>query len=423
MARILVSQHYSRNMGNVSLLYTLVEALKEELPEAKITVGSFEPDETRKLFDYDCCEWPFVTRHLVDRKGAKRVLAGLVELSLIVMQIMAAVAVRLRFAKVEQLRGRLRPLGIICESDVVISPGGHLFTSFNPFIGVCAHFFPCFLAWIVETPYVVIGQTLGPFFGLWRHPDAMITSFLLRKASYVSTREYSSFENLGEYGIPTEKIKKTSELVFLYPEEPKDGEKAVANDQAEVLGITFHHIYYKYWMTTEDYVQRMSDFLRRVTDRFDFSVKFISMEKSYKGRGDGSLLKLIKSRLPEELDIELVNVDMGAKKVLDIFGGLDFLCATKTHSVVYGLRKAVPTLAVAYDPKTLEFMKEFHVERYSIPLKDFDSEEAYKRFSELVMNKNRVKRELASALPRVQMEALANIHAINATLERQTSTP
>jgi len=418
MARVLISQHYSRNIGNVSLLYTLVETLKKELPEAGITVGSFEPDETRKLFDYDCCEWPFITRHLVDRKGAKRVLAGLVELSLIVMQVLVAVAVRFGFAKAEQLRGRFRPLRIICGSDVVISPGGHLFTSFNPFIGVCAHFFPCFLAWLVKTPYVVIGQTLGPFFGLWKHPGAMITSFLLRKAAHVSTREESSFENLTKCGIPTGKVKKTSELVFLYPEKPGKSAEAPSYGQPEVLGVTFHHIYYKYWMTTEDYVQRMCDFLRRVTDHFDLSLRFISMEKSHKGRGDVALLNIIRSRLPEELDIEIVNVDMGAKKVLDIFGSLDFLCATKTHSVVYGLKKAVPTLAIAYDFKTVEFMKEFGVERYSIPLQDFDSQEAYKRFSELLMNRKGVKAQLTAALPKVEKQALENIHAIKAAMER-----
>lgn len=69
--KIFISQHYSRNKGNVSLLYTLVETIKKTYPKVEVVVSSFDPTDSAHQFGYKTCEWPFPTRRIVDAKKKK----------------------------------------------------------------------------------------------------------------------------------------------------------------------------------------------------------------------------------------------------------------------------------------------------------------------------------------------------------------
>jgi len=176
---VLISQHYSRNKGNVSLLYAFVESLKQRFSQVRIVVGSFEPEETHELFGYECCEWPFRTRAMADAHGVWKVILGVMQIGSLASQIVLAVLLRCRLIRPSWLRGPFAPLRIIAESDLVVSPGGHLFTSLNHFVGVWAHFTPCLLATLVGTPYAVVAQTLGPCYGMWRRPSIWLIRFLV----------------------------------------------------------------------------------------------------------------------------------------------------------------------------------------------------------------------------------------------------
>jgi colanic acid/amylovoran biosynthesis protein len=410
---ILVSQHYSRNKGNVMLLYSLVETLKEQVPGARIVVSSFEPEETAKLFGYECCEWPFRTRRLKESRGLTRMQRALSEMAHLLAQVGLALLLRWRIFNPSSLGRPFHPLHMLHQSDLIISPGGHLFTNFNPFIGVCAHWFPYLLAVLMGKRYAILGQTLGPFFGAFRRPTIWMTRFLVKHAALVSVRDSCSLSTLQDCGIDTAAILKTSELVFLLPDH------GVSNASPDpfpgrdpVVGFTFHHLYYKRWMNKEQYICRMAAFIKRIHERFGFHFRFISMESSIQDRGDAPLLREIIARLPVSVRVDISDTGMDPRELIPVFAGLDFLCATKTHSVVLGLRKRIPTLAVAYDTKTSDFMAEFHQQEFCVSLENFDPDAAFERFERLVQAACSVRSVLHQKLAFVQEQARENFYAV-----------
>jgi colanic acid/amylovoran biosynthesis protein len=99
--------------------------------------------------------------------------------------------------------------------------------------------------------------------------------------------------------------------------------------------------------------------------------------------------------------------------LLNIFANLDYLVATKTHSVVYGLRKCIPTLAIAYEKKTDDFMKDFQQEDFSVQLSTFNSEHAFNVFSNLVEKDLDVKNTIQNKLAEIQARSFENIELLS----------
>ena len=406
--KIFFSQHYSRNKGNISLLYATVEVLKKKYPDAEIVVSSFDPDDTNKTFGYDTCEWPFLTRKIVDAGGLKKILIAAIQSFYVIMSVLIAMLLRFKIIKPSKLGTSFNALKEIYESNVVISPGGHLFTNYNKIVPVFAHFFPCLLSSIVKIPYVVMAQTIGPFFGTWSIPGKIMTRFVLRKADVVTIRDNNSFEQISKLNVKTRDIRQTNELVFLYP----DDEEFTVSKTKNKLGITFHHIYYKRWMTKEDYIERMVKFINQLIKNHNLEISFISMEKGSEHKSDIPLLKEIKGKLSDPNKVEIVTISQSPNELLRVFESLNFLIATKTHSVVYGLRKCIPTLAIAYEKKTDDFMSYFEQENLSIPLSDFDPDIAVDKFQEMVLKEVEIEDTIRKNLISVQTQAMENIELL-----------
>lgn len=406
--KIFISQHYSRNKGNISLLFTLVEVTKQQYPDAEIIVSSFEPEDTFKTFGYKSCEWPFLTRNIVDNKGFKKIVTSFIEVFYVIMSVIIATSIRLKIINANTLNSRFTAIKEIYHSNVVISPGGHLFTNYNKIVPVFAHFFPCFLAVIMKRPYFVMAQTIGPFFGVWSIPAQILTKFVLKHADIVTIRDSNSFDQISKLKIKIKDIRQTNELVFLYP----DNEAFKVSKPNNSLGFTFHHIYYKRWMTKEDYIGRMVSFINKINKNYNFEISFISMEKTIENKSDIPLLKEIKSKLDKQSNIEIVTISQSPNELLSVFESLDFLIATKTHSVVYGLRKCIPTLAIAYEKKTDDFMRCFNQENLSITLSDFNAENAFERFENMVLRQVEIRKKVKESLISVQSKSLENINLL-----------
>lgn len=166
------------------------------------------------------------------------------ELFYIILSILISFFIRFKFINPQKFNGRFNTLKEMHESNVVISPGGHLFTNYNKFVSVFAHFFPCFLSVIMKKKYVVMAQTIGPFFGTWKYPAQMLTKFVLKKAEIVTIRNRNSFDQIDKLNIKINDLRLTNEIVFLFPENIEKTKSDSINLKKK-LGFTFHHIYYK----------------------------------------------------------------------------------------------------------------------------------------------------------------------------------
>ncbi len=405
--RVYIAGHYSRNKGNVTLLYVMVSLLEKIPGITELVISSFEPANTRKIYSWPCVEWPFNFRSTTDAKGIHKILEGMWMLLKGSGLALLAILVKMRLMSRKTCYNLSSSLKAIGTSDLLISPGGHMFTNYNHFPGITAHFFPCFLAYHLGVEFMIMSQTIGPFFGRWKYPSVQMTKYLLRRASYVAVRDSNSLETLKELGERPKQLEKSNETVLLFPYERSsdttDAKKA--HDEFRV-GFTFHHIYYKRWMSDSDYIERMVKFIDLINQDNLMEIDFIVMDQSAGGKGDKSILELIHAAVKHPDRIRLVDLDMDPREIIRYYDSLDALVATKTHSVVYGLRCAVPTLGIAYERKTEDFMRDFHQSEYCIRLSEFDPYVAARRMSSIIENREEITNVLHARLEVLQAEAL-----------------
>ena len=173
-----------------------------------------------------------------------------------------------------------------------------------------------------------------------------------------------------------------------------------------LLGI--HHIYYKHYFCKEVYVSKMVDIFNSILNSYDCHLLIIPMEDNIKAGGDRPIIKEMMSRVVNKDHIHMVTDDLDSMETANIISLTDVFIGTKTHSIVYGLKTATPTISISYQQKSTEFMKLFEMERNVIPLKDLNTSDFIRIFKEVLSNRDTIKAKLKEKYPEVQKLAEEN---------------
>jgi len=271
---------------------------------------------------------------------------------------------------------------------------------------------------------MIYAHTVGPFFGLFGPITEIITRKVLNRTSAISVREKNSLEVLNKLGVKPDSVTKTGESVFLMPLPSKEsidvinereGIRSETGDQ--VVGITIHHRYYRHWYSKDEYVELMARMVDYLVEEFNVKVVFIPMEYNRDGKGgDRPLAQEIRSSSRHENNVLVITADYSPLETMGIVGNVDMLIATKTHSVVFGLRMGIPTLAIAYHVKAREFMKEFDLEEFTIDLNIFNLSDFSLKAKRLWNTREEVKGKIQERLPKVQLKAAENTDILGSLL-------
>lgn len=422
MKNLLILQHYSPNKGNAALLFSLVENIKILNKSINIIVSSYDPKDTKHIFNYNAIEWPFIFRKIADNKGILRYKNLIIEIFKLILLILVCAFVKFHLIPDKVLKSKFLFIYWIKKADLILYPGGHLFTNFNHFPGNLIHFFPSMILRIMNRNYIILGQTIGPFFGFYKIPTMLITKFVLDGAQVISIRDTNSFKSIYKLNIPKRKVIKTSDVVLLFPKDiiKKTNIKKLFDNESKILGITIHHIYFKHWMCKNDYINYVSNFIGYVIGKYNFNVVFLSMEKKRFLNSEWDLINQIIANIDEKNKVKILNIPFNPKYTISSLKSIDYLYATKTHSVVFGLLMDIPTLAIAYQQKSIDFMNEFNLIRFSVKLKDKNLSECKIKFDDLVRNEMKIKNQIEKKLKFITKNAYINIKLINNELFKET---
>jgi colanic acid/amylovoran biosynthesis protein len=421
---IFIIQHYSPNKGDSAVLCSMLYSIQKSIPDAKIKVASFNPEQTYQTYGVDSVDFVFKLRSMTRGSLLKKLSMGILEL------LWMCIAYLWAFFGKKELKTsilsfeRRASLNTYIWSDVVVCPGGHFFTNFNRFPGILSHYFALRIAQILTKPTMIYGHTIGPFFGFLGSITKIITRRVINRTSAITVREENSLDILNKLGVKPDLVAKTGESVFLMPLPAKQNiyvineREAIRNETGDpVVGVTIHHGYFKYWYSKDEYVDLMARMVDCLVEEFNAKVVFVPMEynRDRKG-GDRPLAQEIRSASRYENNILVITADYSPLETMGIIGEVDMLIATKTHSVVFGLRMGVPTLAIAYQEKSREFMKEFDLEEFTIDLNTFDLSDFSLKVKKLWSTRHEVKEKIKENLPLVQLKASENDNILGALL-------
>jgi len=418
MKRLLIVQSYNANKGNSSVIHAMKRTLLAGWPDLCIALTAYDPNKAQQEYGLESSDWLIDLRRIKlakakALKGLYIICEGLWILYSMLWLIISRIGLHLPVPRFKK-----KTIQLYLRSNVVVLPGGHLFTNLNSFITNLAHFYGLFFAVGLKKRCMIYAETIGPFFGIWGPISFLLTRFLLKKVDAVSVRDKNSLQ----YCRGLKNVYLTAECVFGLETDRSLAEHLpdvvrMESDGRLRVGATIHHIFYRRFFSHAQYVALMAAIFDRIIADFDAEILVIPMEDSCHGGGDRPIIREMIGAMKEAQHIHVLEGDHDCILTSSVLARMDIFIGTKTHSIVYGLKSSVPTISISYHDKANEFMEMFGMLDHAINLKELTVEALLGIFRKVVQNRAQIADIQQKALNRIRHDALENNKLLMALFE------
>ena len=365
MYNILISGYYGfDNIGDESILRTLITSLREKIPDCRLTVLSHNPASTREKYGVEAVE---------------RMSPGAI-------------------------------LRAVRRCDMLISGGGSLLQDVTSSKSIHYYLFIIRLAKLLGKKVFIYSQGIGPIDHAF---NRRATARALKKADGIVVRDERSAKLLEQIGLPQERIVITADPVIRM----KRPDRKVGREILARAGIKKDGRLTVGWAIREK--NRDSTFVREITEcirwlRENYDAESVLIPFHYEE--DREVCSVIAERTngaAKCLSEKYLSEDM-----LSIIGNMDVLVGVRLHSMIYAAIMGVPIIGVSYDPKCTAFLNSVGLD--SLSTRETFSAEAFKaEFARVLETGKEQTAAVAENMRRLQKELDTNEEMIRDIMEGQ----
>lgn len=378
---ILLFNQYAGNKGDRAVLYATCRMLKGLHPNANIVVSTSSPELYDGYSYYKENNIRFVpTAWDYTRVESCRIYWKLLNrFSKYTFTILREVYLRKCFYGITCYFINPQFRKAVKQADVIISVGGHHYCTLLSRDLVSGINFDAMAVRLQEKAFTCFSQTFGPF-DFHNSRNLLLTRDILSH-SKLYPREKDSHKMLLKFQVPEENITMTYETVLSLSRE--FSEYILPTLRSKSVGISIYATQlYTYTVEAENnYLQGISTLCNYVIG-LGYDVKFFPME--LKGIPDDRpyIQRIIEQvKCPEKCYV--YDNDLETADHLREVSKCQLFVGHKTHSTIFALATGTPLLAIAYHPKTIEFMRQFDMEQFVLDDKVMTGDKLISMFDEL----------------------------------------
>lgn len=317
--RILISNSYSGNVGDLAILQAMVDQLS---PISKsITVHSSNPQVSSRFCPGAACR-DFVVSY--ERKPGIRIINKLKRLHLYSMMLLSGLLKKNLTARPQ--------LDDFLNCDIMLSSGGGFLSSDYPLMHA---YLEILLSKLAGKRVVIYAQSVGPYNGIG---SSLFPSFVLRMADLIILREKKSKRILHKMGI--RKVYVTADAAFAIPPPPKTRRRReVILCPRKPLG--------RFRGSEENYMQFLSELAKALLRR-GWKVTLLPTTKH-----DIDYHALLD--MPDEVEFidRLLSPDLAAR----LISRAEFLVSSRMHPIILGSLTGTPFVAMGWEFKLEELSR------------------------------------------------------------------
>lgn len=409
MKKLLIVQVVNANKGNSSVIFAMKKSLLEHYSDIDIALTAFDPGKAEKEFELNAAGWIIDFKNMKHASSKVQMLLFMLKEFLWILYSLLWIIFFKIGLKLPLPTFKRKTIELYLNSDVIVLPGGHSFTNFNGFPLNISHAYALLYAKWLGKKTMIYAQTVGPFFGKFGGLTKIITDYVVKHTDIVSVREEDSLKNCPK----NKKIYVTAETVFALPSDRDIAKQLHDLDELKksskpIVGVTIHHIYYKHFLTREEYVKLMATLFDKIIEKFNCNILIIPMEVNYQSGGDRPIASEMIALCKHKEDIHILAGDHDSLITSSVIANMDIFVGTKTHSIVYGLKSNTPTISISYQQKSNEFMKMFNVLDNAINLESLNVDDFMAIFERVVENRKKYEAIEKEAYAAIKEKALNN---------------
>jgi len=385
------------------------KSLLEHYSDINIALTAFDPGKAEKEFELNAAGWIIDFKNMKHASSKMQMLLFMLKEFLWILYSLLWIIFFKIGLKLPLPTFKRKTIELYLNSDVIVLPGGHSFTNFNGFPLNISHAYALLYAKWLGKKTMIYAQTVGPFFGKFGGLTKIITDYVVKHTDIVSVREEDSLKNCPK----NKKIYVTAETVFALPSDRDIAKQLHDLDELKksskpIVGVTIHHIYYKHFLTREEYVKLMATLFDKIIEKFNCNFLIIPMEVNYQSGGDRPIASEMIALCKHKEDIHILAGDHDSLITSSVIANMDIFVGTKTHSIVYGLKSNTPTISISYQQKSNEFMKMFNVLDNAINLESLNVDDFMAIFERVVENRKKYEAIEKEAYAAIKEKALNN---------------
>ncbi len=352
---ILLIHQYAGNKGDRAVLNTTCRLLHDINPDARIWVSTSSPElwNNEKSF-YDSLNVSFIPSawdYTRNSSLLSKVLNKFKKYTFTLLRESYLVGLR----KLPRLL--LNPAFRQCASsaDVICSVGGHHFTTLLSRDLVSSINFDAAAACLYPAPKIALPQSFGAF-EFHNARNKKFTTAILRQFKKLCVRESSSNEALEQLGITTETIENVPETVLALNLLCKDYKEP--NRREQLVGIAIYATVKRSLSERNEYTRIIANVASYLISK-GYRVRFFPMEIKGTEPDDRPMIHEICNQINGN-NYDILEEDLPADKHFAEVAKCRAFIGHKTHSTIFALASGTPLLAIAYHPKTTEFLTQFN---------------------------------------------------------------
>lgn len=414
--RILITDvHCASNRGDCAILHGILLMVGRAFPGAQLKLLTEYPDVARAFFDLPAEQsrmprFRFSNLKMVLGIGYALVCAGAHRLG-----------IRLPYREKVWRKLALWPL---FETDYVISTGGGIYNDFYS-QGCIGRLASLMFARILGKPVVMLCQSFGPFN---KTTFRTFARFCLNRVNLITTRDRKSLEWLHSIGVRT-RVELTADAAFVLTGNLKNAPAALhrleplplpAGDRMRVSISVRTWAYYSRDNAESDYVRTLLEVTRWLIEENGADVYFVSTCTGFGDyhKDDRIMANRLVDQLPPQIRprARVLCNEYSPAELSAFYGAMTLHIGTRMHSNILAMLAGTPVVALAYEFKTLELMRELGLPKYGIDIENLSPEGIKQRVRDVLANRAQL-----VATIRQGIERLRDLASVNERLLREVA--
>ena len=384
---ILLFNQYAGNKGDRAVLYATCRMIKDIAPNANITVSTSSPELYDSYTYYKDNNITFIPtawdyNNVASCRAYWETLNRFKKYTFTILR-----EVYLKKCSYGITRFFINPLfrKAVKQADTIISVGGHHYCTLLSRDLVSGINFDAMAIRLQNKSFTCFSQTFGPF-DFYNNRNLQLTRDILSN-SQLYPREQDSRDILLKFQIPEKNITSTYETVLSLSREVT--EYTTPSSREKSVGIAIYCTQKRTPEVEENYLFSISSLCNHVI-KLGYDVKFFPMELKGTGPDDRPYIRRIIERVECPEKCYVYDKDMETADHLREVGKCQVFVGHKTHSTIFALATGTPLLAIAYHPKTIEFMRQFGMEEFVVDDQILTKDKLIAMFDQLSTNIDKV---------------------------------
>ncbi len=346
------------NGGDEALLMGTLQGIKDHVSNPQINVLCRDPILTRGnvkgvSFDWD---WELVHRRNPERKSQS--------LFTIKKRIRAFLDKKLNVPflnKYSVMLGTMaerRVYSILKNADLILSGAGSYLNDFYGYAGRMETL--RFIDKRLKKPYIIFGQSVGPF---WKQEGFPDLKELFEGSRFIHLREAVSLDHLKEIDFAKDHVQVTNDVAFyLVPSHalaPKGGDS--------VKNIILNFREWPYQPENEKNLEKATALCSFLINQ-GYQLTFLSTCQGIKGYIDDSLFA---NKIVAELDetqresCHVIERKLSLRDFIKVLGEQDVYIGMRLHGAILSLLAGIPALNIGYEDKSKGVFSELGLDPYT----------------------------------------------------------